>query len=71
MVRYIVFHSRASYKSATKTAVVESDLQERLLAPEYTQLVCITLIQAAQLMIMICYSIIMPGMYEIKREHLI
>lgn len=71
MVRYIVFHSRASYKSAAKTAVVESDCQERLIPQGYTQLVYIALIQAAQLMIMICCSIIMPGMYEIKRERFI
>lgn len=71
VVRYIVFHFRASYKSAAKTAVVESGCQERLTTQEYTQLVYIALIQAAQLMIMICYSIIMPGMYEIKREHFI
>lgn len=50
---------------------MESDRQERILTQEYIQLVYITLIQAAQLMIMICYSIIMPGMYEIKREHFI
>lgn len=71
VVRYIVFHFRASYKSAAKTAVVESGCQERLTTQEYTQLVYIALIQAAQLMIMICFSIIMPGMYEIKREHFI
>lgn len=71
MVRYIVFHSKASYKSAAKTAVVESDRQECLLTQGYAQPVSIALIQAAQLMIMICYSIIMPGMYEIKREHFI
>ena len=51
--------------------MVETDRQERLLTQEYTQLVYITLIQAAQLMIKICYSIIMLGMYEIKREHFI
>lgn len=59
------------YKCAAKTAVVESNCQERLVTQGYTQLAYITLIQAAQLMIMICYTIIMPGMYEIKREHFI
>lgn len=71
MVRYIVFHSEASYRSAARTAVVESDCKERLPTRGQNQLVYITLIQAAQLMIMICYSIIMSGMYEIKREHFI
>lgn len=71
MVRYIIFHFGPSYKSAAQTAVMESDRQESLLTQGYVQLVYITLIQAAQLMIMICYSIIMPGMYEIKREHFI
>lgn len=71
VVRYIVFHSEASYRSEARTAVVESDCKERLLIRGQNQLVYITLIQAAQLMIMICYSIIMSGMYEIKREHFI
>lgn len=71
MVRYIVFHSEASYQSAARTAVVESDCKERLLTRGQNQLVYITLIQAAQLMIMICYSIMMSGMYEIKRDHFI